>query len=88
MTTTMDRPPATAHEDVDRGVLRMPELWGAVAIASMWMAVLFVGIYGGDFTSVNAGSQTTTFPSAVLVALFACIGTVSVAHRAFHRDGR
>lgn len=88
MTTTMDRPPVTAHEDVDRGVLRMPELWGAVAIASMWVAVLFVGVYGGDFTSVNAGSQTTTFPSAILVALFACIGTVSVAHRAFRRDGR
>ena len=89
MTTTMERPPATTeHEVRDRGMLRMPELWGAVAIVSMWVAVLFVGIYGGDFSSVNAGSQTTTFPSAVLVALFACIGTVSVAVRAFRRDGR
>ena len=88
MTTTMERPAATEHEELDRGMPRMPELWGAVAIASMWVAVLFVGVYGGDFTSVDAGSQTTTFPSAVLVALFACIGTVSVAHRAFRRDER
>jgi hypothetical protein len=64
----------------------MPELWGAVSIACMWLAVLFAAVYGGDVTSTNAGSQTTVFPSAVLVALFACVGTVSVAKRAFRRD--
>jgi hypothetical protein len=87
MTTTMDRPEVAGRKDERRAVLALPELWGAVAIASMWLAVLFVGIYGGDFTSVNAGTQTTTFPSAVLVAVFACIGTVVVARRAFRRDG-
>ena len=88
MTTTRVRPAATEPEDLGRGMVRMPELWGAVAIASMWVAVLFVGVDGADVTSVNAGSQTTTFPSPVLVALFASIGTVSVARRAFRRDGR
>jgi hypothetical protein len=88
MTTTMDRPEVAERKNERRAVLALPELWGAVAIASMWLAVLFVGIYGGDFTSVNAGTQTTTFPSAVLVAVFACIGTVVVARRAFRRDGR
>jgi hypothetical protein len=87
MTTMTGRPGATQQRE-GGSVVRLPELWGAVAIASMWLAVLFVGSYGGDFSSLKAGTQTTTFPAAVLVALFACIGTVSVARRAFRRDGR
>lgn len=88
MSTMLDRPEKTEPEKgAVHGVLRMPELWGTVAIACMWLAVLFTAVYGGDFTSVNAGSQTTTLPSAVFVALFACIGSISVAKRAFRRDG-
>jgi hypothetical protein len=67
--------------------LMMPELWAAISIAFMWLAVLFDGIYGDDFVSVNgAGTQTTTIPSAVFVALFAALATMSVAKRAFRRD--
>jgi hypothetical protein len=67
--------------------LTMPELWAAISIAFMWLAVLFDGIYGDDFVSVNsAGTQTTTIPSAVFVALFAALATGSVAKRAFRRD--
>jgi hypothetical protein len=53
----------------------------------MWLAVLFDGIFGGDmiFASTTNGS-TTTMPSAVAVALFAVIGTASVAKRAFGRN--
>ncbi|MGA8247871.1 MAG: hypothetical protein WB797_13290 [Nocardioides sp.] len=32
--------------------------------------------------------RTTTIPSAAFLALFACIGTVSVAGRVFRRDER
>jgi hypothetical protein len=88
MTTTMSSgPQATEVRDSGaRGVLRMPELWGAIAIAAMWVAVLFDGVYGHDFVSVNgAGSQTTTIPSAVFVAFFASLATISVARRAFAR---
>ena len=89
MSTMLDRPDVTKTEGVaTRGVLRMPELWGAVAFASMWLAVLFTVVYGGDITSVNAGSQSTTIPSAVFIALFACIGSASVAKRAFRRDAQ
>jgi hypothetical protein len=67
--------------------LMMPELWAAISIAFMWLAVLFDGIYGDDFVSANgAGTQTTTIPSAVFVALFAALATTSVAKRAFRRD--
>jgi len=88
MTTMLEKPDVTGPRDPDRRLVTMPELWGALAIASMWAAVLFVGIYGGDITSVDAGAQSTVVPSAVFVALFACIATVSVAKRAFRRDER
>jgi hypothetical protein len=65
----------------------MPELWGAVAIAFMWLAVLFASVYGGDFESVNGGgTNSTTIPSGVFVALFACLASMVVARRAFRRD--
>ena len=51
----------------------------------MWLAVLFDGIFGGDMIFANPSSGTTIIPSAVMVALFAFIGTVSVAKRAFAR---
>jgi multisubunit Na+/H+ antiporter MnhF subunit len=51
----------------------------------MWLAVLFDGIYGSDMVFNSAGNGTTTIPSAVAVALFAFIGTVAVARRAFAR---
>ena len=86
MTTMLDKPEVTEAQDPGRGgVLRMPELWGAVAIGMMWLAVLFDGIYGGDVTSVNTGAQSTTIPSAVFVAFFAALATASVAKRAFGR---
>ncbi len=87
MTTMLDKPDVTETRYFGRrGLLMMPELWGTVAIVAMWLAVLFDGIYGADVTSWNAGAQSTTIPSAVFLALFACIGTVSVAKRVFGRD--
>ena len=86
MTTMLEKPDVTEPVGLGTRLLTMPELWGTIAIACMWTAVLFAGLYGGDLTSVNAGSQSTTVPSAVFVALFACIATVSVAKRAFRRD--
>jgi hypothetical protein len=89
MTTMLDKPDATeVPARGGRNPWLLPEMWGAVAVAFMWLAVLFVGIYGGDFVSENPGSQSTTIPSAVFVAFFAALGTASVAKRAFGRAGR
>jgi hypothetical protein len=87
MTTMTDEREVAERAGLGRRLLVLPELWGAIAIAFMWLAVLFDGIYGGDVTSVSTGTQSTTIPSAVFVALFACIGTASVAKRAFRRAG-
>jgi hypothetical protein len=52
----------------------------------MWLAVMFDGIFGGDMVfGNNAGGGPTIIPSAVLLGLFAVIGTVSIAKRVFGR---
>lgn len=65
-----------------------PEMWAAVAITAMWLAVLFDGIYGADLVIVNeSGMNATHIPSAVIVAIFAFAGTAVAARRAFGRRG-
>ena len=89
MTPTLHEPAtATPARDGIAARLLVPAFWGAVSIIAMWLAVLFDGIFGGDMIFNNAGSGPTIIPSAVAVAVFAFIGTASVAKRAFtRRDG-
>ena len=88
MTTTMYEPSTVgpAREGIAARLL-VPAFWGAVSIIAMWLAVLFDGIYGSDmvFNGPPGGSGPTIIPSAVAVALFAFIGTIAVAKRAFAR---
>ena len=64
----------------------VPEMWASLAIAVMWLAVLFDALFGPDFVSSNgAGTNTTSIPSAVFVALFAYLGTRVVARYVFTR---
>ena len=87
MATTLHEPSIAgpARESIaDR--LLVPAFWGAVSIIAMWLAVLFDGIYGSNMIfNGNTGGGPTIIPSAVAVALFAFIGTVAVAKRAFAR---
>ena len=64
--------------------LFVPGFWATVSIVTMWLAVLFDGIFGGDMTFANP-PDVTTIPSVVAVALFAVIGTSAVAKRVFGR---
>ena len=67
--------------------LRIREMWASLAIAVMWLAVLFSSVYGPSFVSTSGGgTNTTTIPSGVAVALFAFLGTVSVARAGFRHD--
>ncbi|MET9271098.1 hypothetical protein [Kribbella sp. NPDC003557] len=61
------------------------EMWATLAIVAMWVAVLFVGVYGGEATFHGVDSSFSSIPSVVFVALFAAIGTGSVAKRVFGR---
>ena len=88
MTTVMTQEPST-DEPVRHGIaarLLVPGFWGAVSIVAMWLAVMFDGIFGGDMVfSNNTGGGPTIIPSAVLLGLFAVIGTASIAKRVFGR---
>lgn len=86
MTATMQDQPSvrSAHEGWASRVL-VREMWATVAIVAMWVAVLFVGVFGSDMTFHSVDSSVTTMPAGVAVALFAAIGTGSVAKRVFGR---
>jgi len=84
--TTMAHEPSTDKRDRRRFGARLlvPEFWASVTIIVMWIAVLFVGIFGGNMVFSNPPSQTT-IPSAIVVAIFAAIGTSALAKRVFGR---
>jgi hypothetical protein len=77
-------PPATPDRPRWQARVLVHEMWASLAIISMWLAVLFDALFGPDFVSSSAGS-TTTIPSAVIVALFAYLGTRVVARYGFDR---
>lgn len=65
------------------------EMWASLAIAVMWLAVLFDAVFGPDIVSTNAGTLTR-IPSAIVVALLAYLATRVVARHGFGspQDGR
>lgn len=63
--------------------LHARELWGGLAIISMWLAVLFVGVFGGNIVKSTPGGESSSWPVVVVVALLALIGTIVVGRRAF-----
>jgi len=63
--------------------LHARELWGSLAIISMWLAVLFVGIFGGNVVKGTPGGESSSWPVVVVVAVLALSGTVVVGRRAF-----
>ena len=64
----------------------VPEMWASLAIAVMWLTVLFDALFGPDLV-VNNASGMTAIPSAIIVALFAYLATRVVARYGFRRDG-
>ena len=52
------------------------EMWASLAIFAMWVAVAVAAVWGPDFmSSSGAGTDSTTIPSGVIIAMFATIGT-------------
>lgn len=62
---------------------RLPEIWGTAAIIMMWLAVLFVSVYGGDMSFHSTDGSFSTIPVGGLVAICAAIASAVVARRIF-----
>lgn len=41
------------------------DLWAALAIVAIWLAVLFTAVFGPDFVSTSAGGNSTVIPSGL-----------------------
>jgi hypothetical protein len=66
--------------------LLVTEMWASLAITVMWIVVAVSAVWGPDFVSTNgAGTNSTTIPSSIAVAVFATIGTWAVAKYGFGR---
>jgi multisubunit Na+/H+ antiporter MnhF subunit len=65
--------------------LLVPEMWASLAIAVMWLSVLFTAIYGSNITTATVGGTSSSVPSAIIVAFFAFFGTWVVARYGFRR---
>jgi hypothetical protein len=83
--STLSQPPAGAVQE--RGwpsQLLVREMWASLAMVAMWIAVAVSAVWGPDFVSSSGGgTNSTTIPSAIAVALFASIGTWAVAKYGF-----
>jgi len=60
-------------------------MWASLAIAVIWLAVLFAAVFGSDLVTNNAGVNSSIVPSAVVVALFAFLATWPLAKYGFGR---
>jgi hypothetical protein len=87
-TITQETPSAAPERRRWVGELAVRELWAGVAIAFMWIAVLFSAVFGPDFVSTSSGGNATTIPSAVFVAFFAALASRWVARYGFGRPDR
>ncbi|HUK44691.1 MAG TPA: hypothetical protein VLV28_05315 [Gaiellaceae bacterium] len=78
--TTVPHEPVVARPERPQWAefLKIREMWASLAISMMWLAVLFDAIYGASLVSSNS-SGSTTIPSAIVVAFFAWLGSMTVA---------
>jgi hypothetical protein len=85
--SSVSHPPVDVVPERWAARLLVREMWASVAIVAMWIAVAVTAIWGADFVSSNAaGTNSTTIPSAIAVAVFASVGTWAVAKRGFGHD--
>ncbi len=74
--------PARPHPS-SRPWFHVPALWAGLSIVTMWLAVLFVGIFGGNIVSSTPGGTSTSVPVVVALIPFVLAATVVVARRGF-----
>lgn len=86
MTTVSHEPTRVVEEKRGWSEFLVREMWASLAIAVIWLSVLFDAIYGPDIVNRSAGGDSSTVPSAVAVALFAFLATWVVAKYGYPRE--
>lgn len=69
-----------------KDVLRTKWVWASISIVFMWVAVLFIGLFGPDIVNHDVAGAQTTVPVSVVVGFFALVGTIIVARHGFRDD--
>jgi hypothetical protein len=54
--------------------------WAGVSITAMWLATLFVGLWGGNIISTTPGGTSTSVPVVIALVPFVLVATIAVAH--------
>jgi len=62
--------------------IRDRALWAGLSIITMWLAVLFVGVFGGDFVHSDS-TGFTRFSVVVFMLPFVLPATIVVGRRGF-----
>jgi hypothetical protein len=75
-------PVATPETRSQRLRLSVADAWPSLAIAVIWLVLLFDALFGPDIVVSNGGGFTR-LPSAVIVAFFAYLATRAVARYGF-----
>jgi hypothetical protein len=86
--TSIPHEPVPAVTERRRPSLRLAvsEISASIAIAVIWLAVLFDAVFGPSIVTSTAGGDHSSVPSAVVVSIFAFLATWVVARRGFPRD--
>lgn len=85
MTTISHEPSAVVRR---RSWIDARDMWAALAIGSIWLAVLGSAAFAGDMHFQDAGGSSSTIPSVVVIAIFALLATVAVARHGFEPKER
>ncbi|HEX3266766.1 MAG TPA: hypothetical protein VHQ98_02140 [Gaiellaceae bacterium] len=86
--STISHEPSGVVQEKKRWSLQLlvPEMWATLAIVVMWLAVLFSAVFGPNIVNTSAGGDTSSVPSAIVVALFAFLATWVVARYGFRHE--
>jgi hypothetical protein len=63
--------------------LLVPELWAFLAIAVIWLSVLFTAVYGPEIETRSVAGDYVSVPSVALVSVFAFLATWAIAAYGF-----
>ena len=86
MTSAAHEPMTPSRHRLPRNAVLGPGVWPSIAIGLIWLVVGLDALFGPDIvTSNGSGTNTSSTPSAVVLALFAFLTSWVVARYAFRQ---